>query len=120
METPSLAPWKRNDYRGARAGFLLQFLERMGGGFDERRPQDQIFGRVTDQHEFGEDNEVGSESSGVIPGAANDREVASDVSDKRINLRDRYRKAHFKPIVTRPGAGTTSAREWNYTASTAQ
>ena len=66
----------------------------MRRGFDESRTKHQILGRVTNQHQLGKDDQIGAESSRVIPGTANDREVTGDVSDDRIDLGDGYREAH--------------------------
>ena len=100
VKAAPFTPWKRDDQRGTRRAFLLQGIESLGRGFDECWPQHQILRRVTHQHQFGKDNEVCSKSSGLISGAADDSEVAIDVADDRIDLRDRYRKGHFEPIVT--------------------
>ena len=80
--------------------FALERVEGMRGRFDESRPEHQILGRVADEDQLWKHDEVGAQGGGLIAGAADDREVAGDVSDDRIDLRDGYREAHLEAIVT--------------------
>ena len=75
---------------------MLERIESLGRGVDERGPQHQILGRVADQHELGKDDEVGAMCGGLSPGAAHEREVARHVADDRIHLRERYREGSFR------------------------
>ena len=81
----------------------------MRGGLDESGPKHEILGRVTNEHELGEHDEIRTERGGLVTRAANDIQVAVDVSDDWIDLGDRDREVHVESIVTH-GLDLSSAR----------
>ena len=56
---------------------------------DEVRSQVQVFGRVAGQREFGEDHELGPRLSRLCDPVGDQRRVAVEVSDRRVDLGQR-------------------------------
>ena len=84
------APGETDDQR--RGPFLLFAFKRaqyLGGRFHEHRTQDQVFGRVADNRQFGKDDDVGTLLCRGVTRAANEVGVSRKVTDLRIELRER-------------------------------
>ena len=82
-------PRQRDDEAGKTGDALaFQFPEDGGRSFDERRPEDKVLRRVTDEHQFREDNEVGAERGGVVARAADQRGIARQIPYRWVGLRE--------------------------------
>jgi len=62
--------------------------------FEQRGPQHEILGRVADEHELGEHDEVGALGGRLIACPPDEVRVPSDVADRRIQLRAGDRQGH--------------------------
>ena len=72
---------------GEPAGALA---ERLGAGMHERRPQQQILGRVTAQAELGREDEAGAFAVGTSRRVDDLLRVAGEVADAGVDLRQRH------------------------------
>ena len=82
VNTGSGAPRKRDHQADAACRALaFEFVEGRGRGLEQCGAQHQILRRVADEHEFGEDNQVGTLGGRRIAGPAHECCVAADVSD---------------------------------------
>ena len=83
-------PGESDDEAGhAVCALAFQLAQYRSCRLHERRPQHQILGRVSHQHQLGKDHEVGTECGGVTAGAPHERGVAWDVADSGIQLCER-------------------------------
>ena len=68
VKAASFSPGKRDDQGGPGRAFAFEGIERLRRGFDERRAEHQVLGRVTDQHQLGKDDEIRAKAGGLDPG----------------------------------------------------
>ena len=62
---------------------------------DDRGTQDEILGRISDERELGQHDEVGAVGRGTIARAPDAREVAVDVAYRGIELCERDGELHW-------------------------
>jgi hypothetical protein len=68
------------------------------GGLDESGTKHEILGRITNQHQLWEHHEIRTERGRLVTRAANDTQVAVDVSNDWIDLGDRDREIHVNRL----------------------
>ena len=74
--------------------FTHEAVDRRVAGVDDRRPQHEIFGRVSDERELREHDEIGAACGRCVARAPDAREVAVDVADGGIELGERDGELH--------------------------
>jgi hypothetical protein len=88
VEDAALDPWYTDDQDAIRYGVEEQ-MKRAASRVDEADLEEQIFWRITGDDEFGKSNDMSTEL-GRFPGAlADEADVAREVADCRIDLRER-------------------------------
>ena len=83
----------------ARAGARRDLVERLGRLRDERRPQQQIFGRVPGDRELGEDDEVATRGLGLVVRLEDPRRVALEIADDDVDLGGGHPEARHGPRI---------------------
>ena len=73
-------------HRGAVAGGRGDLLERLPRLGHERRPQQQVFGRVPGDRQLRERHEVAAEVFGLLVGGEDALRVALEVADDEVEL----------------------------------
>ena len=66
---------------------------------NEARPQEQILGGITGDRELGEDHEIGAGRPGLLDALEDQFAVPVEVSDRRIDLRERELHGGFSLTV---------------------
>ena len=89
-----LAPGRAEDHRRAAVGGVAgQRLYRLLGAVEEGGLADQVFRRIAGDHQFGRDQRVRALLRRLPAGGAPPLQVAVDVADDRVDLRQREAQA---------------------------
>ena len=90
VQTAVGAPGQRDEH-GRRSGcaLALELPQRRSRRVDERRPEHEVFRRIADEDQLGQDDEIGAEFGGPIARAPHASEVAGHVAHRGIQLRER-------------------------------
>jgi hypothetical protein len=74
--------------------------------FEKRRAEQQVFGRVSTERQFGRDHQVRAAAPASIHRIENARRVAGKIADHLVQLGDR--DAHGSNFTMRTGSGPES------------
>ena len=74
------------DHRRAAPGAGRELVERLGRLRDERRPQQQVLGRVAGDRQLGEDDEIAARGLRLLVGVEDPLGVAVEVADDDVDL----------------------------------
>ena len=72
--------------RAAVSGFGGESLHGVFDAILERAFENQIFRRITAQRQFPRDHQIGAQFGGLGPGPLDERQIARDVADGRVDL----------------------------------
>ena len=94
VDRPLVPPRRGHDHGGSLTAFARQAIDDGVARINHRRAQDEVFRRVADNRQLGEHHEIGARSSCGVARAANALEIAFDVSDCGIDLREGDAQLH--------------------------
>ena len=105
---PILDPRQPDENRRAAVGGIARDLLAGGAaGFQKRRLQDEVLGWIARDEEFGKHHEIGAEGGRLGAGGADARDIARDVADRAIDLREANDEAVRGGILARRHQGTS-------------
>jgi hypothetical protein len=92
-----IAPRQSDDEARTSGGALGdEVAQHAGHRLDERRAKDEIFRGVADQHQLGEDDEIGAARCGLVTRGPDEGGVAGEVANRRIDLGERDREQRLQ------------------------
>ena len=89
-----VSPGRRRDQRRALCALANQAVDRGVARVDDRRAKHEIFRGISDDGKFGKHDEIRSQRRRFSASLSNASEVAGDVADGGIELRERNRQLH--------------------------